>query len=104
MGGYAVSLVVDSFTEKATEPGAAAALAAFAGVVCAGLVLVARAVTRARRAARAPLVVWQILQAAVGKEALTASSWWGVALLALAVVALAGAFWPGVLREGASPG
>ncbi|HEY6798396.1 MAG TPA: hypothetical protein VI248_27265 [Kineosporiaceae bacterium] len=103
VGGYGLILVVDSLTQKATEAGAGAALAATAAVLCAGLVLVARAAARTRRGARAPIIVWQILQAALAREGLSAGSAWGVLLIVLAVVAVAGAFWPGVLRD-APPG
>ena len=99
VGGYGVVLVVDSATRKATEPGAGFALAGTAVVICAGLAVAALATLRARRAARAPIIVWQILQAAVAKEALAARSWWGVLLAVLAVVGVVGALWPGVLRE-----
>jgi hypothetical protein len=104
VGGYGTILAVDSLTQKATEAGAGAALAATAGVICMGLVLVARAAARARRGARAPITVWQILQAALAKEALSAGSAWGVVLVMLAAVAVAGAFCPGVLRDQASAG
>jgi hypothetical protein len=104
VGGYGVSLIVDSMTQKATEPGAAIALAVSAGVICAGLLIAVRAASRARRAARAPIIVWQILQAAVAKEALAAGSFWGILLLVLSVLAVVGVFWPGVLREEAPTG
>jgi hypothetical protein len=103
LGGYGVVLAVDSVTQQATERGAGVALAASAVLLCGALVLAARAAWRARRAARAPIVVWQILQAAVAKEALAAASTAGVAtgvlLLLLAVVALVAALWPGVLHD-----
>ena len=104
MGGYAVSLAVGSVTQVATERGAAIALAVIAVLLAAGLAVAARASWRARRAARAPVVVWQILQAALAYDALQARSEWGVLLLVLAVVAAVGACWPGVLRDGRIPG
>jgi hypothetical protein len=104
VGGYAVVLAVDAVTQRAAEAGAGAALAVTAAVLCLGLGLVARAVHRARRAARAPIIVWQILQAAVAKEALSAGSLWGVVLIVLAAVAVVGAFWPGVLGDEARSG
>jgi hypothetical protein len=67
------------------------------------LAVASRATLRASRAARAPIIVWQILQAAVAKEALAAGSIWGVVLIVLAVVAVVGACWPGVLRDDAAP-
>ena len=97
-------LAVDSLSGKATETGAGAALAATAAVMCGGLLLAARGAARGRRASRAPLVVWQILQAALAKEALSAGSAWGVLLIGLAVVAVVGVFWPGVLHDEAPPG
>ena len=104
VGGYGVSLIVDSVTQKATEPGAAIALMASAAVICLGLLLAVRATSQARRAARAPIIVWQILQAAVAKEALAAGSLWGILLLVLSTVAFVGACWPGVLRDQAPTG
>ncbi len=101
VGGYGIVLAVDSATQKATERGAGIALAGTAVVLCAGLVLTALATIRARRAARAPIIVWQIMQAAIAKEALAARSWWGLLLVVLAVVAVVGAVWPGVLRDDA---
>jgi hypothetical protein len=99
VGGYGAVLAVDSMTQKGAEAGAGAVLALSAAVLCAGLFIVVRATVRGQRGARAPIIVWQILQAAVAKEALTARSAWGVALFALAVVALVGACWPGVLGD-----
>ena len=104
VGGYGVVLAVDSLTRRATEAGAGAALAMIALAICVSLLLIARAAVRTRRRARAPIVVWQILQAALAREALSAGSLWGVTLLALAAAAGAGAFWPGVLCDTPSPG
>jgi hypothetical protein len=103
-GGYGVVLAVACVTQRATEAGAGAALAAIAMVICTGLLMVARAAARARRGARAPVVVWQILQAALAREALSAGSAWGVILIVLAAVAMISSFWPGVLRDTPSRG
>jgi hypothetical protein len=66
----------------------------------AGLLLVARAAGRGRRGARAPIVVWQLIQALVGsRDALPVGALWGVVLIVLAVVAVVAAFWPGVLAD-----
>jgi len=103
VGGYGVVLAVDSFTERATERGAAVALVAVAVTLAGGLGLAAVGAWRGRRAARAPIVVWQILQAAVAKEALSARSTWGIVLIVTAVVAIVTAVWPGVLASGTAP-
>lgn len=108
VGGYAAVLAVDAISGRALDPNAALVLAAIAAVVCVGLVLVARAAAHARRGARAPIIVWQILQAAIASQARSAGSWWAdvllVLLLVLAVVAALGCFWPGVLHDDAPSG
>jgi len=103
VGGYGVWSAVGSVTQQATDRGAGIALAVAAMVLAAGLVVAVMATVRGRRAARAPIIVWQILQAALAKDALTERSLWGVVLLLLVVAALVGACWPGVLRDGAAP-
>lgn len=65
------------------------------------LFLAARAAGLGRRAVRAPLVVWQLLQ--LGVAQLTWGTAWvplGVALVVLTVVGFVACFWPGVLEEG----
>jgi hypothetical protein len=104
LGGYGLDLVIKSATQKGTEAGAGFALAGMAVVLCAGLALVGRAAARGASRARAPIIVWQILQAAVAKEAISAGSAWGPVLAVLAVVAVGGAFWPGVLHDGQPSG
>jgi len=103
VGGAGIVTAADALSRGVATAGAGIALAAFAVVVAVGLVLVARATLRARRGARAPIIVWQILQAAVAKVALDAGSGPGVAvgsvLLLLAVLAVVGALWPGVLSD-----
>ena len=97
VGGYGIWLAVSSVTQRATERGAGVALAVAAIVLAGGLAVAVVTTVRARRAARAPIIVWQILQAALAKDALTERSPWGVVLIGLAVVAVVGACWPGVL-------
>jgi hypothetical protein len=97
VAGYGIVLAVDVLTQEATEVGAGVALAVSAVVLAVGLVLMAKAAGRARRGARAPILVWQILQAALAPEALKVGSAWGVVLLVLSVLGTVGVFWPGVL-------
>jgi hypothetical protein len=103
VGGYGVVLAVDTVTQKVADPSAGAVLALIAGVICLGLAVIARVAARGARAVRAPIIVWQILQAALAKDALTAESAWGVVLLLLVATAVVGACWPGVLHDGSSP-
>ena len=100
VGGYGVVLAIDSVTQKATETGAGIVLAVTAVALCAGLSAAAVAAARGRRGARAPIIVWQILQGALARDALTARSTWGMLLVGLAVLAAVGAVWPGVLGDG----
>jgi hypothetical protein len=103
VGGGGIVAAVDALRRNVSTAGSGVALAAFAVVIAVGLVLVARATLRGSRGARAPIIVWQILQAAAAKVALDAGSgpgvWIGVGLLVLAVVGLVGALWPGVLED-----
>jgi hypothetical protein len=99
--GYAVFLGVETVVGHPTEPAAAAALAVFVLLVGAGLVLCSRAAVRGTRAVRAPILVWAILQAAVGAQAL--SSGWGlsVAMVVTAVLSVVAVLWPGVITDSA---
>jgi hypothetical protein len=99
VAGYGLVLAVDLLTQKATEFGAGVGLAISAVVLAVGLLLMARAAHRTRRGARAPILVWQILQAGLAREALVAGSGWGWLLIVLAVVGAVGVFWPDVLNS-----
>jgi hypothetical protein len=83
----AVVLLVASARSGQKNAGELIALAAIAIAVGLGLALCARGVLGGLRWTRAPVLTWQLLQAAVGMPVSTTSSWWaGVPLLALAVV------------------
>lgn len=69
-----------------TNPGGAAFLGAFALGAAVVLVLAGRACARRRRGGRAPLMTWQLLQAAVAVTLLQAGSAWGWLLLVPAAV------------------
>ena len=101
-GGYGVVLAVDTLTQPATERVAAAFLALSAVVLAAGLVVAARAVRARRRAARAPVLVWQLLQLSVAVPALGTRWYVGVPLTLLAVVAGLGVLRSDVFPESSS--
>lgn len=94
VGGYGVFLGVESVVAPATDRLAAVVMAVFCLGLAAGLLVLARGVGLGRRWARAPVLVWQVLQASVAVPALSTRWPVGVALLLLCVVA---AF--GVLRD-----
>ncbi|MFB9378694.1 hypothetical protein ACFFKU_06365 [Kineococcus gynurae] len=84
--------------EEAFDPVAAAALAAMALLFAAGLLLCARGLRDCASWARSPVVVWQVLQLAVGIPAFGAGVWWaGVAIGLPAVLTLVGLFLPSVV-------
>ena len=98
--GYGGYLAVESVVGNATERGAAVALAVIAIVIGVVLALLARALLRSpRRALRAPLVVWQLLQIAVGYPALESAWYVAVPLVVCAVVVIACLFVPGVVAD-----
>lgn len=85
--GAAGFLLVLAVTSSQDSPIQLISLAAVAAVVGAGLALCARGVLSGRYWARAPVLTWQLLQAAVGAPLTTTGIWWaGVPLLASAVV------------------
>jgi hypothetical protein len=98
--GYGGFLAFETLVAPAADRMAAAIMAITSLVLGGALVLAARAVGRARRAVRAPIVVWQLMQLAVAR--LTADTAWapfGIALAILSVGAVVAAFLPGVLEE-----
>jgi hypothetical protein len=97
--GYGGYLAVESVVGTATERGAAVALAVSALVIGLGLALLARALVRRRRAARAPLVVWQLMQIAVGYPALESAWFVAVPLVVCAVLVIACLFVPDVVDD-----
>lgn len=98
--GYGVFLGVETVVATATQRSAAAVLAALVVAIGAALAVLARAALGGRRGARAPIVVWQILQASVGYPALSTLWYAGVALIACAMLAIVAVFIPGVIEDG----
>jgi hypothetical protein len=101
--GYGLYLAIETVIAPAADRLAAGVMAASAIVVGAALLLAVRAALRGRRAARAPIIVWQLMQLAVAR--LTVGTSWvpfGVALAILSIGALVASFWPGVLDEEAA--
>ncbi|GAA4966163.1 hypothetical protein GCM10023225_06480 [Kineococcus glutinatus] len=85
---------------RATEPGAAVALAASALLLAVALVLGARGLLAGRRGVRAPLLVWQVLQLAVGLPQFGGGTTWAGLLLSVpAALVLAGLFSRDVLPD-----
>jgi hypothetical protein len=99
VGGFGVWLAFGAATQEATDRTAGIVEAVAALMLAAGLLVAALATLRGRRAARAPIIVWQILQAALAKDALTERSLWGAVLIVLSVVGVVGTVWPGVLAD-----
>jgi hypothetical protein len=95
---YGIYLGVETVVAPALERLAAAVLTVLVLALGAGLALLARAVLRARRWARSPVLVWQVLQASIAVPALGTRWPLGVALLAACVVVGAG-----VLRDDVLP-
>jgi len=94
VGGYGVYLGVESIVAPATERPAAVVMCVFCLVLAAGLLVLARAAGLGRRWTRAPVLVWQVLQASIAVPALGTRWPVGAGLLLLCLVA---GF--GVLRE-----
>ena len=89
----AAYLVRGLVTADATEAGAAVVLVLLALGLGAGLAACARALWHRRRASRAPLLVWQVLQLAVGVPQFGGGAVWAGLLLSVpAVLVLAGLF------------
>lgn len=93
--GYGVYLAVETVIAEATEQLAAAVLAVMVIGLGVALAALARGVLNGRGWVRAPILVWQVMQAAVAVPALPGPRWWlGVVLLVLCIVAGSG-----VLRD-----
>lgn len=90
---YGVFLAVESFIETSPSLIGSLVLSLVTLLIGAGLLLVARAVAAGRRGARAPVLVWQLLQlvvalpAAYGRPEALMPRWAGIPLLALCLVA-----------------
>ncbi|MCL3862749.1 hypothetical protein [Actinotalea sp. K2] len=97
--GFALWSLVSVLTQGTDTLGVALALVLFCLAVAAALVAAARAVHGGRRAARAPLVTWQLLQGATAVSVLRAAgaplAW---AALVAAVVVLVALLSPPVVR------
>jgi uncharacterized membrane protein len=107
VGGYGVYLAVETVVAPATERGAAVFLAVTALALAAGLAGLARAVAAGRRRSRAPVLVWQVLQASVGWQVAGAAArkeagWaaWALAVTLLLACLVAGV---GILRRDVVP-
>lgn len=99
--GSGAFLAVETAVARVTDPGASAAMGVLAMALAGALLLAVRAVGRGRRAARSPIIVWQLMQLSVAQ--LTLGTPWlpiGILLTILAVVAVGAALWPGVLQKG----
>jgi len=90
VGGYGVYLAVETLVAPAADRLGAAFLVVLTLALAAGLGALAAAVRAGRRAARAPVLVWQLLQASVAVPALHDRWYLGVGLMLLCVVAGAG--------------
>jgi hypothetical protein len=96
--GYGVFLGIETVIADAADRTAAAVMAISAVSLGGGLVIAALAARHGRRAARAPILVWQLMQLSVAY--LTVGTSWlllGIFLAVLAGVSLVASLWPGVL-------
>jgi hypothetical protein len=101
--GYGAFLGVETVVGNPTEPAAAAVMAAFVLLLGAGLVWCSRAALRGRRGVRAPILVWAILQGAVGAQALSNRWLLSVVMVVTAALSVVGVLWPGVIEDDAAP-
>jgi hypothetical protein len=99
VAGYAVFLAFETIVAPATDRLAAVFLVVVAALIAVGLSVLGRAVVRGARGARAPVLVWQVLQASVAGPALSQRWYVAVPLLLLCVVAAVGVFRPGVIVD-----
>lgn len=95
--GYGVFLGIGAVVADAADRTAAAVMAVSAAGVGVALGIASRAAGRGRRAARAPILVWQLLQLSVAYLTV-GTSWWpfGIFLALLAGSSVVASLWPGV--------
>jgi hypothetical protein len=101
--GYGAYLAVEAVIGGPTEPLAVGVMAAFVMLLGVGLMVCSRGAFRGSRGVRAPILVWAILQAAVGAQALQARWYASVLLVLTAVASIFGVLWPGVLQDDTMP-
>lgn len=99
VAGYGVYLAWETVVAPAADRLGAAFLVLVVAVLATGLAALSRAVGRGLRGARAPVLVWQVLQASVAVPALSQRWYVAVPLLALCVAAVVGVFRPGVIED-----
>jgi hypothetical protein len=92
LAGYAGFVVVESVRDEAQDRIGALVLAAVASALAAGLGAVARGVLGGRRWARAPALVWQLLQILVALSGTVEPRALAVGLIVLAVLVALGLF------------
>ena len=100
LGALGIFVVVEMFVATADDMGTAAAIAGLAFLGAAGLLLVARGLSRGRRWGRAPAVVTQLCLLPVSFDMTRGERWYvGGPLLLWAVAVLVLALSPAVARE-----
>jgi hypothetical protein len=97
LAGYAIVIVVVAVRGDAADMIGALVLGASTLALAAGLAAVTAGVARARRWARSPALVWQVLQIAVAVPALSTAPWLAAAAVALALGVGAGVLFDAVL-------
>jgi hypothetical protein len=97
--GAGFVLAIGTLLANASSRAGAAFMALLVLLAGGGLVVVALGLWRGRRAARAPALVWQVLQLAVAVPALGSRPLIGVPLIGLAVVVTAGLLIPGIVGD-----
>lgn len=100
---YGAFLGVETVVGDPTEPAAAAVMAAFVVLIGAGLVLCSRAALHGNKGVRAPILVWAILQGAVGAQALSNRWLLSVVMVVTAALSVVGVLWPGVIKQDIPP-
>ena len=101
--GYGAFLGLETVVGSPTEPAAAAVMAVFVLLLGGGLVLCSRGAKRGGRGIRAPVLVWAILQGAVGAQALSNRWLLSVVMVVTAVLSVVGVLWPGVIKNDGAP-
>ncbi len=99
VAGYGVYLGWQTVVAEATERLAAGFLVVLVAGLAAALVAAARAAGAGRPGARAPILVWQALQASLALPALSERWYVAVPLLGLAVLATVAVFAPGAILD-----